>query len=78
MLPTIQVVMEPSLLQAADRASRRLRVNRSAVIRDALRRYLKRLDALEKERRDREGYERRPQGRDELEAWDRTAAWPEE
>ena len=42
-MTTIQVVLEDSLLQAADRAVRRLKVNRSALIRDALREHLRRL-----------------------------------
>ena len=57
-MTTIQVVLEDSLLQAADRAVRRLKVNRSALIRDALREHLRRLSLHEQERRDREGYAR--------------------
>ena len=42
-METIQVVMEAELVKAANRAARRLRVNRSALIRGALREHLKRL-----------------------------------
>lgn len=77
-MQTIQVVIEDSLLAAADRAVRRLRVNRSALIRDALRQHLERLATLKRERQDREGYRRHPQGPDELSAWDGAAAWPED
>lgn len=77
-MQTIQVVIEEALLQAADRAVRRLKMNRSALIRQALRNHLRRLEALEKERRDREGYRRRDQGEDNLGAWDQVAAWPED
>jgi metal-responsive CopG/Arc/MetJ family transcriptional regulator len=59
-MATIQVVIEDALLKATDRAVRRLKVNRSALIRDALREHLKRLGARENERRDREGYARQP------------------
>lgn len=76
MAATIQVVLEERLLRAADRAARRLKLNRSALIRDALREYLKRLRTLEKERLDREGYEKLPD--DEFAVWDRVTAWPEE
>ena len=75
---TIQVVLEDSLLQAADRAVRRLKVNRSALIRDALREHLRRLSIHEQERRDREGYTRHPIARDEFGVWDRVTAWPDD
>ena len=41
-MQTIQVVLEEKLLRDADRAARRVRVNRSALIREALREHLKR------------------------------------
>jgi len=75
---TIQVVLEESLLQATDRAVRRLKVNRSSLIRDALREHLRRLSLLEKERRDREGYARHPIGKDEFGVWDKVTAWPDD
>lgn len=75
-MQTIQVVLDESLLKGADRAARRTKVNRSALIREALREHLKRLATLERERRDRAGYERTPAT--ELGAWDKVAAWPEE
>jgi metal-responsive CopG/Arc/MetJ family transcriptional regulator len=77
-MTTIQVVLEDSLLQAADRVVRRLKMNRSALIRDALREHLRRISTLEKERRDREGYAQHPIGRDEFGVWDKGAAWPDD
>lgn len=77
-MTTIQVVLEDALLQATDRAVRRLKVNRSALIRDALREHLRRLSILEQERRDREGYARHPSARDEFGAWDKVTAWPDD
>ena len=77
-MTTIQVVLEDSLLQATDRAVRRLKVNRSALIRDALREHLRRLSILERERRDREGYARHPIARHEFGVWDRVTAWPDD
>jgi metal-responsive CopG/Arc/MetJ family transcriptional regulator len=76
-MATIQVVLEEALLQATDRVARRLKVNRSALIRDALREHLRRLSILESERRDREGYARHPIGADEFAVWDKVAAWPD-
>ena len=40
-METIQVVMEAALLKAADRAARRLKLNRSAFIREAVRSHLR-------------------------------------
>ena len=77
-MTTIQVVLEDSLLQATDRAVRRLKVNRSALIRDALREHLRRLSILEKERRDRQGYAQHPVAKDEFGVWDRVTAWPDD
>jgi metal-responsive CopG/Arc/MetJ family transcriptional regulator len=74
---TIQVVIEQDLLQSADRAARRLKVNRSALIRDALRRHLQHLRMSDLERRERDAYERIPEDPAEFAAWDGVAAWPE-
>lgn len=75
-MATIQVVLEEELLKTADRVARRLKLNRSALIRNALREHLKRLRTLERERLDRQGYEKFPD--EEFAVWDAVAAWPEE
>src|SRR6266567_5302122 len=72
----VQIVLDERLLQAADRAARRTRTNRSALVRDALREYLRRLDVQAKEERDRQGYSRKPHTREETLAWGADAAWP--
>lgn len=59
-MQTVQVVMEEDLLRSADRAARRFKLNRSALIRNALREHLERLDYRGLERREREAYERIP------------------
>ncbi len=74
---TIQIVLDAPLLREADRAARRLKVNRSALVRAALQQHLKRLEVIEKEARDRHGYRRRVQDRDELAVWDGVASWPD-
>ncbi len=75
---TIQVVMEEELLRTIDRTARRLKVNRSALIRDALRQHLSRLKVREREDSDRRGYQRLPEKTSDLEPWDGVAAWPED
>ena len=77
-METIQVVMEGGLLKAADRAARRLKVNRSALIRDAVREHLKRLHIRQLELQEREAYERIPDDPEEFAMWDKVATWPRE
>jgi metal-responsive CopG/Arc/MetJ family transcriptional regulator len=75
-METIQIVIDSKLLQAADRAARRTKLNRSALVRAALREHLRTLEIRSLEERDRQGYERVPQ--DEAGgAWESEAAWPE-
>jgi metal-responsive CopG/Arc/MetJ family transcriptional regulator len=76
-METIQVVLDKELLRAADRAVRKMKVNRSALMRDALREHLRRLEILAREDRDREGYARQPQIGDDQRAWEAEAAWPQ-
>ena len=76
-METIQVVLEKALLQATDQAARRMKRNRSALVRDALREHLRRLEVRAKEERDRAGYTKRPQT-DESLAWEAEGAWPAE
>jgi metal-responsive CopG/Arc/MetJ family transcriptional regulator len=77
-METIQVVLDAKLLRAADRAARRTKLNRSALIREALREHLRRLEIRSLEERDRAGYARLPQAESEILAWESEAAWPEE
>ena len=73
-----QVVLETALLKAADRAARRLRVNRSAFIREAVRSHLQELKLRALQDADREGYERVPETTADLAAWDGVAEWPKD
>ena len=77
-MQTIQIVLDEKLLKAADRAARKTKRNRSALMRDALREHLRRLEVRSLEERDREGYSRRPQTEAETRVWELEAAWPEE
>jgi metal-responsive CopG/Arc/MetJ family transcriptional regulator len=77
-METIQIVLDKRLLEATDRAARRTKRNRSALVRDALREHLDRLALRIKEERDRQGYSKEPAGHDESRLWEVEAAWPEE
>ena len=75
-METIQIALDKKLLQATDQAARQTKRNRSALVRDALREHLRRLEVCALEERDRQGYSRRPQTTDESRIWEREAAWP--
>ena len=74
----VQIVLDKKLLQAADQAAKRTRRNRSALVRDALREHLRRLELRAREERDRQGYSKHPQADTEVRGWEREAMWPEE
>jgi len=76
-METIQVVLDSGLLRATNGAARRARVNRSALVREALREHLKRLRQREIEARDRQGYQKYPQRARDVVVWEREASWPE-
>ena len=71
----IQVVLDSALLRAASRAARRSGVNRSALIRDALREHLRRMSIREKEEKDRRGY---AAAGEDIGNWEAEAVWPTE
>ena len=77
-MATIQVVIDERLLRAADRVARRQKVNRSSLMRLALREHLQRLRIREMEKSEREGYERLPEDLREGALWEKVAAWPED
>ena len=74
----IQIVLDKKLLQATDRAARRMKRNRSALVRDALKEHLQRLELRAKEHLDRKGYHDRPHEPQETALWESEAAWPSE
>ncbi len=74
---TIQIVLDTELRIAADEAARRSQVNRSQLVRDALREYLLRLETKAREESDRAGYARNPIAVDESQDWESEAAWPD-
>jgi metal-responsive CopG/Arc/MetJ family transcriptional regulator len=77
-METVQIVLDAKLLRATDQAARRTKQNRSALVREALREHLRRLEIRALEERDRAGYLRMPQQLDEVQAWEAQAAWPAE
>jgi metal-responsive CopG/Arc/MetJ family transcriptional regulator len=76
-METIQVVLDAELLRAADRAAKQAKVNRSVLVRRALREHLRCLKKHELEARDRRGYQQWPDDPADAADWERVAAWPE-
>ncbi len=74
---TIQIVLDTELRIAADEAARRCQLNRSQLMREALREYLQRLEMKAREERDREGYRKNPPVHEDAQGWENEAAWPE-
>jgi metal-responsive CopG/Arc/MetJ family transcriptional regulator len=77
-METVQIVLDEKLLQATDRAARRTKLNRSALVREALRAHLVRLEMRRLEEKDRKGYEDQPQKESEWRPWLAEAVWPPE
>jgi len=77
-METIQIVLDKKLLKATDQVARRRKQNRSALVREALREHLRRLNLRVQEERDREGYANQPQAIEESDHWETEAAWPAE
>ena len=76
-MKTVQMTLEPELVRAVDRTARRLGVTRSSFTRQALRSALRRLETEELDRRDREGYRRKPVRRGEFDIWLAEQVWPD-
>jgi metal-responsive CopG/Arc/MetJ family transcriptional regulator len=74
----IQIVLDKKLLHAADQVAKRTKQNRSALVRDALREHLRRLELRGSEERDRQGYSRQSQADPEARDWESEATWPPE
>ena len=74
----VQIVLDKKLLHATDQAAKRTRQNRSALVRDALREHLRRLELRASEERDRQGYSRQSQAAAESRGWESEAEWPQE
>jgi len=72
---TVQMTLDEELVQAVDRAAKRLQTTRSAFTRDALRNALHKLSISRLEEQHRKGYEKVPVSDDEFNAWEDEQAW---
>ena len=77
-MQTMKIVLDKDLLLAVDQAARQRKLSRSALVREALRQHLRRLEILALEEQERAGYLRIPEDLTEAQMWESVAAWPEE
>jgi metal-responsive CopG/Arc/MetJ family transcriptional regulator len=75
-METVQIVIDKELLQATDRVAKRTKQNRSALVRDALRAHLRRLEIRASEESERAAYAKHPQSVEESLFWEAQAVWP--
>ena len=74
-MKTVHIALDADLLKAIDRLAARLKVNRSALVREALRTYLRHMREHDHEGADRAGYARFPEHKSDA-SWDKVAAAP--
>ena len=74
----VQILMDEKELKAVDREAKRQGIDRSKLMREAVRRYLARLVREADEKEYVESYRRQPQEVAELKDWAKVQAWPED
>lgn len=74
---TVQLTLEEKLVDAVDRMARKLGTTRSRFTGEALRAALARPKEPEKERKHREGYQRKPPTRGKFQLWEKEQVWGE-
>lgn len=72
---TVQMTLDRELVDAVDKAARRLGTTRSAFTRRALREALKQVHLKALEEKQRRGYATRPVRRGEFDSWESEQVW---
>lgn len=76
-MKAVQMTLDEDLVDAVDKAAKRIGTTRSAFAREALRAALGNVQMKEMERKHREGYRRQPVGKEEFSVWEEEQAWVE-
>ncbi|HTD52461.1 MAG TPA: CopG family transcriptional regulator [Thermoanaerobaculia bacterium] len=76
-MKTVQMTLDEALVDAVDRAAKKLGTSRSAFTRRALREALEKAHVRSLEKKHRAGYERHPVKRDEVGIWETEQVWTE-
>ena len=74
-MKTVQMTLDTELVIAVDKAAKRMGTTRSAFTRDALRSALGRIRVKELERKQRDGYRRKPVRKGEFDIWEDEQVW---
>jgi hypothetical protein len=77
-MKAVQILMDEELIAAVDQEAKRRRSDRSKLVRTALTRYLADSRRGTLEQQHIHGYQKRPQRKRDLTAWERAQQWPEE
>ena len=77
-METIQIVIDTQLLKQTDQTAHKLKVNRSELVRMALREHIRRQEIMALEEQDRKGYEKIPSDPAEFAIWEGETEWPPE
>ena len=72
---TVQMTLDENLVVAVDKAAKRIGTTRSAFTRDALRTAIKNIRVTELERKQREGYTRKPVKHGEFSVFEDEQVW---
>ncbi|OGW48500.1 MAG: CopG family transcriptional regulator [Nitrospirae bacterium RBG_19FT_COMBO_58_9] len=76
-MKTVQMTLDEGLVDAVDKAAKRIGTTRSAFAREALRAALGKVRVKEMERKHREGYRQKPVGKGEFSDWEEEQVWGE-
>jgi len=74
-MKTIQMTLDEELLYRVDIVIKKLKITRSAFIRDSLQHHLARLKIKEMEKKHREGYIKHPTQNGEFDVWEDEQVW---
>ena len=74
----VQILMDERELKLVDREAKRLGLDRSKLMREAVRRYLSKLVREADEQQYIESYRSQPEALKELRGWEKIQAWPED
>ena len=77
-MQTVQIVLNEDLLRSTDQAAKRIGMNRSALVREALSAHLKKLELEVKLQQEREAYQKYPDTEPELMGWEKVISWPDD
>lgn len=75
-MKTVQILMEEALLSELDKLAKGKKLDRSKVVRLAIKRYLAAAKIEAWEQSDIEAYKRKPMTQREIDAWSKVRAWP--